>query len=58
MKRYIILAALALAACSTKPTGTSADGPAWLFLGRGPYTLETKTSFTGPATMQLSLIHI
>lgn len=53
MKRYILLAALALAACSTKPTGTSADGPAWLFLGRGPYTLETKTSFTGPATMQL-----
>ena len=53
MKRYILLAALALAACSPKPTGTSADGPAWLFLEKGPYTLDTKVAFTGPATMQL-----
>jgi len=53
MKRYILLAALALAACSQKPTGTSADGPAWLFLGAGPYTLETKTTFTGTADMRL-----
>ncbi len=53
MRRYLLLAALALAACSTKPTGTSADGPAWLFLEKGPYTLETKVAFTGPATMQL-----
>ncbi len=53
MKRYFLLAALALAACSPKPTGTSADGPAWLFLEKGPYTLETKVAFTGPATMQL-----
>lgn len=53
MKRYIILATLALAACSTKPTGSSADGPAWLFLEKGPYTLDTKVAFTGPATMQL-----
>ncbi len=53
MKRYLLLAALALAACSPKPTGTSADGPAWLFLEKGPYTLDTKVAFTGPATMQL-----
>lgn len=53
MRRYLLLAALALAACSTKPTGTSADGPAWLFLDKGPYTLDTKVAFTGPATMQL-----
>lgn len=53
MRRYLLLAALALAACSPKPTGSSADGPAWLFLGKGPYTLETKVAFTGPATMQL-----
>ena len=53
MRRYLLLAALALAACSPKPTGTSADGPAWLFLEKGPYTLETKVAFTGPATMQL-----
>ena len=53
MKRYLLLAALALAACSPKPTGSSADGPAWLFLEKGPYTLETKVAFTGPATMQL-----
>lgn len=53
MKRYILLAALALAACSPKPTGTYADGPAWLFLEKGPYTLDTKVAFTGPATMQL-----
>jgi len=53
MKRYLLLAALALAACSPKPTGSSADGPAWLFLDKGPYTLETKVAFTGPATMQL-----
>lgn len=53
MKRYILLTALALAACSPKPTGTSADGPAWLFLEKGPYTLDTKVAFTGPATMQL-----
>ena len=53
MKRYILLAALALAACSPKPTGTSADGPAWLFLEKGPYTLDTKVAFTGPATMRL-----
>lgn len=52
MKRYILLAALALAACSPKPTGTSADGPAWLFLEKGPYILDTKVAFTGPATMQ------
>ena len=53
MRRYLLLAALALAACSPKPTGSSADGPSWLFLGKGPYTLETKVAFTGPATMQL-----
>ena len=53
MRRYLLLAALALAACSPKPTGTSADGPAWLFLEKGPYTLDTKVAFTGPATMQL-----
>lgn len=53
MRRYLLLAALALAACSPKPTGTSADGPAWLFLDKGPYTLDTKVAFTGPATMQL-----
>ena len=53
MRRYLLLAALALAACSTKPTGSSADGPALLFLEKGPYTLETKVAFTGPATMQL-----
>lgn len=53
MRRYLLLAALALAACSTKPTGSSADGPAWLFLEKGHYTLDTKVAFTGPATMQL-----
>jgi len=56
MKRSIILILTAFvlsASCGTKPTGASADGPAWLFTGKGPYTLNTKVSFTGPAKLQL-----
>ncbi len=53
MKRYLLAAALLIAACSPKPTGTSAGGPAWLFLEKGPYTLETKVGFTGEAHLQL-----
>ena len=49
-----ILTALLLCACSgPAPTGASADGPAWLFLEKGPYTLNTKVAMAGPAHMQL-----
>ena len=49
-----ILAGLLLVSCNCPaPTGASADGPDWLFLGKGPYTLNTKVSATGPAHMQL-----
>ena len=49
-----ILTARLLCACSgPAPTGASADGPAWLFLEKGPYTLNTKVAMAGPAHMQL-----
>ena len=56
MKRsiFLILTAFVLSACcGAKPTGAQADGPAWLFTGKGPYTLNTKVAFTGPAKLQL-----
>ena len=51
MKRciLIILTGLALASCGTKPTGAQAEGPAWLFTGKGPYPLNTTVNLTGPA---------
>lgn len=49
-----IIALALLSACSCPaPTGASAEGPAWLFLDKGPYTLETKVDMAGPARMQL-----
>lgn len=56
MKRTIllILTGLVLASCGgTAPTGSSAEGPGWLFTGKGPYTLNTKVNLTGPAKLQL-----
>ena len=56
MKRSIlfILTGLVLASCcGTKPTGEASDGPAWLFTGKGPYTLNTKVDVTGPTKLQL-----
>ena len=56
MKRTLtlILSGIVLASCcGTAPTGASAEGPAWLFTGKGPYTLNTKVSLTGHARMQL-----
>ena len=56
MKRSIllILTGFVLASCcGTKPTGAAADGPAWLFTGKGPYTLNTKVNLTGAAKLQL-----
>ena len=49
----IIAALLLCASCGPASTGASADGPSWLFLKNGPYTLNTKVSMTGPAHMQL-----
>lgn len=56
MKRLIIFAAaLAMMACSApvKPTGEQSEGPQWLFLDKGPYTLDTKVDITGAAKLQL-----
>ena len=50
----IIAAGLLAFACSDPaPTGASAPGPSWLFLDKGPYTLETKVELAGPAHLQL-----
>lgn len=56
MKRSILLiiTELVLASCcGTKPTGAASDGPAWLFTGKGPYTLNTKVGLTGPTKIRL-----
>ena len=49
------LAALLAAACSSveTPTGSSAPGPAWLFLEKGPYTLTSHVDLTGEASFVL-----
>ena len=51
-----LAAALLAFSCSSPvaaPTGASAEGPSWLFLEEGPYTLNTKVALAGPAHMQL-----
>ena len=58
MKKYLLIAALLVAAaCSTgvKPaTGYSEPDLGWLFLEKGPYTLETKVQAApGEAAFQL-----
>ena len=44
---------LLLAACSGPVGGGIADGPDWLFTGKGPVTLTTKVPFTGEADLSL-----
>ena len=56
---FLLIAGLLATACQTTntkeytPTGTAAEGPAWLFLEKGPVTLTTPVSFTGEATLAL-----
>ena len=56
MKRsilFIVTGFVLASCCGTKPTGAASDGPAWLFTGKGPYTLNTKVDITGPTKLQL-----
>ena len=58
-KKSVILLLLAVFSCCGKDpgappsTGASAEGPEWLFLTDGPYTLETQVSVTGTFTLAL-----
>ena len=53
----VLLPFLALVSCTAgrpSPTGESVPDLGWLFLGKGPYTLETKVKAApGPADLQL-----
>ena len=55
--RIFVLALLALPSCASwddAPTGRSVPDMGWLFLGKAPYTLQTKVDAApGPATLQL-----
>ena len=61
LRSFFMMAALVLlAACngsekvsSITATGTSAEGPAWLFLEAGPITLETPVDTVGALTLTL-----
>ena len=56
MKRsilFIVTGFVLASCCGTKPTGAASDGPAWLFTGKGPYTLNTKVDITGTTKLQL-----
>ena len=54
-KSLLFLAALLVAACGrdVPPTGSSAPGPSWLFLDKGPYTLTSHVDLTGVAGLVL-----